>query len=180
MATNILADKYKNEVVDKLQQEFEYQNPMQIPEVSKVVVNAGVGMHKDSEFMKAARESLSLITGQSPLTTYARKSVSQFKVRKGMPVGLRVTLRQNYMYNFLYRLVNIALPRVRDFRGVSPRSFDGNGNYNLGLSDQSVFTEIDLDQIKYTVGMDISVITTAKRYNEAYRLLELMGMPFSE
>ena len=179
MITSVLSDYYKDTVVPQLKEKRGYKNPMEIPKLVKIVINTGVGTDKDREVMTAAVETLGLITGQKPVITKSRVNVSNFKLRKGMAVGASVTLRRGVMYNFLYRLINIVLPRVRDFRGISPKSFDGVGNYNFGLTDQSVFTEIDLDKIKHTIGMNITIVTTAKTDDEARDLLTLLGPIFS-
>ncbi|MCF7854512.1 MAG: 50S ribosomal protein L5 [Candidatus Pacebacteria bacterium] len=159
--------------------EHGYTNLLQVPRLSKVVVNTGVGTAQDREVLQEAQDTLALITGQRPVITKARRSISNFKLRAGMPVGVCVTLRRQNMYNFVHRLVNVVLPRVRDFRGVSSKAFDGAGNYSLGLSDQSVFTEIDLDKIKHTIGMNICIVTTAETDEEARSLLSALGMPFA-
>lgn len=178
MAT-VLQDYYRNVVVPRLMEQRKYTNIMQVPRVTKVVVNTGVSTSKDKEVIQEAVQALGLITGQKPVITKARKSISNFKLREGMPVGVCVTLRRHQMYNFLYRLINLALPRVRDFRGVPPKAFDGAGNYTLGLTDQGVFTEINLDKVKHTVGMNITIVTTAATDDEARELLALLGMPFA-
>ncbi|MBR4675416.1 MAG: 50S ribosomal protein L5 [Victivallales bacterium] len=176
---SVLYETYKNEIVPALKEKRGYTNPMQIPKLVKIVVNTGVKTDKDREVMTAAVETLGAITGQKPVITKSRMNISNFKLRKGMAVGACVTLRRDVMYNFLYKLINIVLPRVRDFRGISPKSFDGVGNYNFGLSEQSVFTEIDLDKIKHTIGMNITIVTTARTDDEARDLLSMMGMPFA-
>ena len=176
---SVLYETYKNEIVPALKAKRGYTNPMQIPKLVKIVVNTGVKTDKDREVMTAAVETLGAITGQKPVITKSRMNISNFKLRKGMAVGACVALRRDVMYNFLYKLINIVLPRVRDFRGISPKSFDGVGNYNFGLSEQSVFTEIDLDKIKHTIGMNITIVTTARTDEEAKDLLSLMGMPFA-
>ena len=176
---SVLYETYKKEIVPALKEKRGYTNPMQIPKLVKIVVNTGVKTDKDREVMTAAVETLGAITGQKPVITKSRMNISNFKLRKGMAVGACVTLRRDVMYNFLYKLINIVLPRVRDFRGISPKSFDGVGNYNFGLSEQSVFTEIDLDKIKHTIGMNITIVTTARTDEEAKDLLSLMGMPFA-
>jgi len=176
---SVLYETYKNEIVPALKAKRGYTNPMQIPKLVKIVLNAGVKTDKDREVMTAAVETLGAITGQKPVITKSRLNISNFKLRKGMAVGACVTLRRDVMYNFLYKLINIVLPRVRDFRGISPKSFDGVGNYNFGLSEQSVFTEIDLDKIKHTIGMNITIVTSARTDDEARDLLTLMGMPFA-
>ncbi len=179
MATSVLQEQYKQEVFPRLFKEGGYTNQMQVPRVTKIVINTGVGTSREKEALEEAVQTLSLITGQKPVVAKARKSVSQFKLRAGMPVGVKVTLRRTMMYNFLYRLINIVLPRVRDFRGISANGFDGRGNYSLGLSEQSVFTEVNLDKMKHTIGMNISIITTAETDKEAYNLLRSFGMPFA-
>ena len=176
---SVLYETYKNEIVPALKQKRGYTNPMEIPKLVKIVINTGVKTDKDREVMTAAVDTLAAITGQKPVITKSRMNISNFKLRKGMAVGACVTLRRGAMYNFLYRLINIVLPRVRDFRGISPKSFDGVGNYNFGLSEQSVFTEIDLDKIKHSIGMNITIVTTARTDDEARDLLTLMGMPFA-
>jgi large subunit ribosomal protein L5 len=178
MAVNTLYERYKDEIVPALVGEHGYVNPHQVPKVQKVVLNTGVGTAKDREALQEAVDTLGLITGQKPVVTKARKSISNFKLREGMPVGACVTLRGRLMYNFLFRLINIVLPRVRDFRGISGAAFDGDGNYSMGLADQSVFTEIDLDKMKNTIGMNITIVTSAKSDEEARSLLKKMGMPF--
>jgi large subunit ribosomal protein L5 len=174
-----LRERYQKEVVPALQKEFSYRNVMAVPRISKVVVNMGLGeATQNVKIIDAGADELGRITGQKPVTTRAKKSIAQFKVRQGMPIGTMVTLRGERMYEFLDRLVNIALPRVRDFRGVSPRGFDGRGNFTLGLRDQLIFLEIDYMKVDKARGMNISVVTTAKSDEEARRLLQLMGMPF--
>ena len=179
MIKSALYDYYRSDVVPKLVEKRGYKNELQVPRLVKVVVNCGVGTGKDREVLNEAITMLGAITGQKPVTTQARKSISNFKLREGMSVGACVTLRRNMMFNFLYRLLNVALPRVRDFRGLSPKAFDGAGNYSMGLTDQSVFTEIDLDRVKHTMGMNITIVTTAETDDEARELLALMGMPFA-
>ncbi|MBP5639791.1 MAG: 50S ribosomal protein L5 [Victivallales bacterium] len=179
MITSALSDFYKNTVVPQLVEKRGYKNPLEIPKLVKIVVNTGVGTDKDREVMQSATETLALITGQKPVITKSRLNVSNFKLRKGMAIGACVTLRRGTMYNFLYRLVNIVLPRVRDFRGISPKSFDGVGNYNFGLPESTVFTEIDPDKMKHIIGMNITIVTTARTDDEARDLLTLLGMPFA-
>jgi large subunit ribosomal protein L5 len=179
MITSTLYDHYKEQVLPELVKKRGYKNPLEAPRLVKIVVNTGVGTDKDREVLNSAVETLSAITGQKPVVTKARKSISNFKLREGMSVGACVTLRRGAMYNFLNRLVCIALPRVRDFRGIPANAFDGAGNYSFGLTDQSVFTEIDLDKIKHTIGMNITVVTTAKTDDEARDLLAMLGMPFA-
>ena len=178
MNTNPLYKKYQDEVVPALKANHGYKNPMEVPKVVKVVLNSGVSPDKDRETLNEVVDTLSRITGQKAVITKTTKNISQFKLRAGMNVGASVTLRRDRMYNFLYRLVNIVLPRVRDFRGVPTKSFDGAGNYTFGLTEQSVFTEID--KAKHTVGMNITIVTTAKTDDEARDLLALLGMPFAK
>ncbi len=174
-----LKDKYKNEIVPIMMKEFGYKNPLQVPKIEKIVINMGIGEGaRNPDLMEQHARELALITGQRPLITRARKSISNFKIRKGMTIGLKVTLRGARMYNFLYKLINIVLPKVRDFRGLNPDSFDGRGNYSFGLTEQFVFPEISPDESRRTQGMDITIVTTAKTDEEAKRLLELFGMPF--
>jgi large subunit ribosomal protein L5 len=174
-----LKEKYLKEVVPALQKEFNYRNPMQVPRIHKVVINIGMGEAiQNAKAMEAAVNDLSLITGQRPVITHARRSVASFKVRKGMQIGCMVTLRGERMYYFLDKLMNVALPRLRDFQGVSPDSFDGRGNYTLGLREQLVFPEIDYDKIDKVRGMEVSIVTTARSDEEGRRLLGLLGMPF--
>lgn len=169
---------YEDTIKPEMIQKRGYTNPLQVPRLEKIVVNSGVGTAKDRDAQQETLDTLALITGQKPVVTKARISVSNFKLRAGMDVGCRVTLRGTLMYNFLYRLVNVALPRVRDFRGIPARGFDGAGNFNMGLPEQSMFPQIDLDKSKHTVGMNIAIITTARTDDEAKELLTLMGMPF--
>lgn len=174
-----LKTKYREEIRASLQEEFTYGNVMQVPGLVKVVVNMGVGeAAKDSKIIDGAIADLTLITGQKPQVTKARKSIAQFKLREGMPIGAHTTLRGDRMWEFLDRLVTLALPRIRDFRGLSPKQFDGNGNYTFGLSEQSVFHEIDQDKIDRVRGMDITVVTTAKNDAEGRALLKALGFPF--
>lgn len=176
---SVLKDIYQKEAVPALMEKFKYNNIMQVPRLDKVVINMGVGEAKeDAKVLDHAVEEMALISGQKPVITRAKKSVANFKIREGMPVGCKVTLRGERMYDFLYKVMNIALPRIRDFRGVSPKSFDGRGNYTLGMQNQTVFPEIQLDKIDKVRGMDIVVATTAKTDEEARELLGLLGMPF--
>ncbi len=176
-----LKARYREEIVPGLQSEFGYSNIMQVPTVTKVVVNMGVGeAARDSKLIEGAIRDLTEITGQKPQITKARKSIAQFKLREGQPIGAHVTLRGDRRWEFLDRLLSIALPRIRDFRGLSPKQFDGNGNYTFGLSEQSVFHEIDQDKIDRTRGMDITVVTTATNDDEGRALLRLLGFPFKE
>ena len=174
-----LKEKYQQEVVPALQKEFNYRNPMQVPGVHKVVVNIGMGeVIQNAKAMDAAVADLAAITGQRPVITRAKRSVAAFKLREGMQIGCMVTLRGERMYQFLDKLMNVALPRLRDFQGVSPEAFDGRGNYTLGLREQLVFPEIDYDKIDKVRGMEVSIVTTARTDEEGRRLLRLMGMPF--
>jgi large subunit ribosomal protein L5 len=176
-----LKARYREEIVGKLRDEFEFGNVMQVPGLVKIVVNMGVGdAAKDSKLMDGAIRDLATITGQKPQVTKARKSIAQFKLREGMPIGAHVTLRGDRMWEFLDRLLSLALPRIRDFRGLSPRQFDGKGNYTFGLNEQSMFHEIDQDRIDRVRGMDITVVTTAKTDDEGRALLRLLGFPFKE
>ena len=175
-----LKDKYLNEVVPALQEQFKYTNVMAIPKLDKVVINIGLGEAvANPKALDAALNDLTLITGQKPVVTRAKKSIAGFKLREGMPVGVKVTLRGDRMYEFVDRLVSVALPRVRDFRGVSPKSFDGRGNYSLGLKEQLIFPEIEYDKIDKIRGMEIVFATTAKTDEEGRALLKLLGMPFA-
>ena len=174
-----LKTKYREEIRATLQEQFQYGNVMQVPGLVKVVVNMGVGeAAKDSKIIDGAVADLTAITGQKPMITKARKSIAQFKLREGMPIGTHATLRGDRMWEFLDRLVTLALPRIRDFRGLSDRQFDGNGNYTFGLSEQTVFHEIDQDKIDRVRGMDITVVTTAKNDDEGRALLKALGFPF--
>lgn len=174
-----IKEKYKNEVIPQMMKLFNYKNPMQVPRLEKIVINMGVGEAKQNiKVLDAAVEQLSLISGQKPVITKGRKSIAAFQLRAGMPIGCMVTLRGNRMYEFFDRLVSIALPRVRDFKGVSPNSFDGRGNYTLGIREQIIFPEISYDKIDKIRGMNITFVTTAKTDEEARELLKLLGMPF--
>ena len=176
-----LKTRYNEEVRPALQTEFKHRNVMEVPRVTKVVVNMGVGeAAHDSKMIEGAIRDLAAITGQRPQVTKARKSIAQFKLREGMPIGAYATLRGDRMWEFLDRLVSMALPRIRDFRGLSPKQFDGNGNYTFGLTEQAVFHEIDQDKIDRVRGMDITVVTTAKTDEEARSLLKQLGFPFKE
>jgi large subunit ribosomal protein L5 len=176
-----LKQRYRSEVAPSLTQQFGYANPMQVPGVVKVVVNMGVGdAARDSKLIEGAVRDLTAITGQKPVVTKARKSIAQFKLREGMPIGTHTTLRGDRMWEFLDRLVSVALPRIRDFRGLSPRQFDGKGNYTFGLNEQSMFHEIDQDRIDRVRGMDITVVTTATNDDEGRALLRGLGFPFKE
>ena len=174
-----MQDKYKNEAVPALMEEFSYKSVMQIPKLEKVVINIGMGEAKDNpKAIEAASNDLAAITGQKPIITKAKKSVANFKLREGMNIGVKVTLRADKMYEFVDRLFNVALPRVRDFRGINPNGFDGRGNYSLGIREQLIFPEIDYDKIDKIRGMDINFVTTAHTDEEARELLSLLGAPF--
>ncbi len=174
-----LKQKYRSEITKNLTEQFSYTNPHQVPGLVKIVVNTGVGeAARDSKVIDGAIKDLTLITGQKPQVNKARKSIAQYKLREGMPIGAHVTLRGDRAWEFLDRLLSLALPRIRDFRGLSPRQFDGNGNYTFGLSEQSVFHEIDQDQIDRVRGFDITVVTTAKNDDEGRALLRELGFPF--
>lgn len=174
-----LNDVYKDQIVPQLREKFGYTNPMQLPRLEKIVINMGVGEGtRDSKLVTKAAEELALIAGQKPMITKSRKAIAAFKLREGMPVGVKVTLRKDRMFEFLDRLVTIALPRVRDFRGLNGKSFDGRGNYSMGLKEQMVFPEIDYDKVTDVRGMDITMCTTAKTDAEAKALLAGFGLPF--
>jgi large subunit ribosomal protein L5 len=174
-----LKDYYKETVVPYLMKRFNYKNIMAVPKIEKVVINMGVGdAIQNPDLLKAAVNDLMVISGQKPVVTKAKKSISNFKLRKGMSIGCMVTLRGNRMYEFLDKLLNVALFRIRDFRGVSPKSFDGRGNYTLGIKEQLIFPEIEYDKVVKVRGMDITIVTTAKTDEEAYELLKALGMPF--
>jgi large subunit ribosomal protein L5 len=176
---NRLKDRYSKEVVPALTKEFGYSNVMAVPKITKIVINMGIGEGtQNSKIVDTGAEELGKISGQKAAITRSKKSIAQFKVRQNMPIGAMVTLRGQRMYDFLDRLIAVALPRVRDFRGISPRGFDGRGNYTLGLKDQLIFPEIDYLKVDKARGMNISVVTTAKSNEEARRLLQLIGMPF--
>jgi large subunit ribosomal protein L5 len=174
-----LKEKYKKEVIPALMERFKYSSVMQVPKVSKVVVNRGIGAASaDKKLVDSGVEELSLITGQRAVATKAKKSVSNFKLREGMPIGAKVTLRGDLMYEFIDRLVSVALPRVRDFRGIDEKGFDGRGNYTLGIKEQIIFPEISIEKINRISGMDITFVTTAKSDEESYEMLKSMGLPF--
>jgi len=174
-----LKEVYKDKVAPALKKEFSYSNPMQVPSISKIVVNMGCGeASQNSKLIEGALNDMTAITGQKPVITRARKSIANFKLRDGMPVGCRVTLRGDQMWEFLDRLVNVALPRIRDFKGVSPKSFDGRGNYTLGIREQIIFPEIEYDKVDKVRGMDITICTTAKTNDEGRALLKQFSMPF--
>jgi large subunit ribosomal protein L5 len=174
-----LKTRYKTEIVAGLTKEFEFSNPMQVPGLKKIVVNMGVGQAaKDGKLLEGAIRDLTAITGQKPQVNVAKKSIAQFKLREGQPIGAHVTLRGDRMWEFLDRLLSLSLPRIRDFRGLSPKQFDGNGNYTFGLSEQSMFHEIDQDKIDHVRGMDITVVTSARTDDEGRALLKALGFPF--
>ncbi|MGN0338229.1 MAG: 50S ribosomal protein L5 [Lachnospiraceae bacterium] len=176
-----LRDQYENEIKDAMVKKFGYKNVMEIPKLDKVVVNMGVGEAKENaKILEAAMGDMEIITGQKPIATRSKNSIANFKIREGMPIGCKVTLRGEKMYEFVDRLVNLALPRVRDFRGVNPNAFDGRGNYALGIKEQLIFPEIEYDKIDKVRGMDIIFVTTAKTDEEARELLTLFNMPFAK
>jgi large subunit ribosomal protein L5 len=175
-----LYDKYMNEVVPALKEKHQYGNVHQIPRMEKIVVNMGVSASLEKSALDDAAKDLSLITGRKPATSKSRHSIANFKLREGQPIGCRVTLRKDVMYEFFDRLIATALPRIRDFRGLSPRKFDGRGNYTFGVADQTIFPEIELDKIKRTQGMDVTIVTSAKTDAEAQELLKLMGFPLAD
>lgn len=171
--------KYVNDVVPALKEQFQYKNPMEVPKLVKICLNQGVGQAtQDKKLVDVAVEEMSSIAGQRAVMTRAKKSVSNFKLREGMPIGVRTTLRGHSMWEFLDRLINVSLPRVRDFRGINDKSFDGRGNYSLGITEHIIFPEIDLDKVTKITGMDITFVTTAKTDSEAFALLKSLGMPF--
>ena len=174
-----LKDYYSKTVVPALVKEFNYKNPMQVPKMEKIVINMGLGEAiSNVKIIDGAVQELAAITGQKPIINKAKKSIATFKLRQGMPIGCSVTLRKNTMYEFFDRLVNAALPKVRDFRGISPNAFDGRGNFSIGLQEQTIFPEIEYDKVEKVKGMNITIVTTAKTDNEARLLLKLMGVPF--
>jgi len=178
---SVLAKEYKEEIIPELMDRFDYNNVMDVPQLEKIVVNVGVGKAKDDpKLLDAIVSDIAQITGQKPVITRAKKAIANFDIREGMPVGVKVTLRGEEMNEFLYRLLNVALPRIRDFRGVSPESFDGRGNFNIGIKEHVVFPEISVDEVKKVHGMEITIVTTAESDEEAFALLQLMGMPFKQ
>ena len=177
----VLREQYEKEVIPALMKKFEYKSVMQVPKLEKIVINIGLGDTKDNpKALDNAIADLTAITGQKPVITRAKKSVANFKLREGMPIGAKVTLRQDKMYYFMDKLVSVTLPRVRDFRGINPNAFDGRGNYALGIKEQLIFPEIEYDKVDKVRGMDIIFVTTAKSDEEARELLKLLGMPFSK
>jgi large subunit ribosomal protein L5 len=178
MATR-MQEKYQNEVVGELMKKFNLKSKMEVPRISKIVINMGIGKaHEDIKLLESAMEDLTTIAGQKPVITRAKKAVANFKIRRGVPVGCKVTLRKERMYDFFDRLVNITLPRIRDFRGVSANAFDKQGNYTLGIAEQSIFPEINIDKIKNVQGMDIVIVVKAKDKEQSKELLRMLGMPF--
>lgn len=176
-----LKDMYNSEIVDAMMKKFEYKNIMQVPKIDKIVINMGVGEAKENaKALESAINDMQIITGQKAVTTKAKKSVANFKVREGMQIGCKTTLRGEKMYNFLDRLINLALPRVRDFRGVNPNAFDGRGNYAVGIKEQLIFPEIEYDKIDKVRGMDVIIVTTARTDEEARELLTMFNMPFAK
>ncbi|MBK9013142.1 MAG: 50S ribosomal protein L5 [Saprospiraceae bacterium] len=174
-----LRAKYEKEAVPALQEQFQYSNPMEVPKLVKICLNQGVGQAtQDKKLVDVAIEEMSQIAGQRAVITKAKKSVSNFKLREGMPIGVRVTLRSTRMWEFMDRLISVSLPRVRDFRGINDKSFDGRGNYSMGVTEHIIFPEIDLDKVTKITGMDVTFVTTAKTDNEAYALLKQLGLPF--
>jgi large subunit ribosomal protein L5 len=173
-----MKETYAKEVLPELMKQRGYKNKLEVPRLVKIVISTGIGTSKDKEVFDEGVRTLAAIAGQRPVITKSRKSIANFKLREDMNVGVCVTLRGQRMYDFLYRLINIALPRVRDFRGISRKAFDGAGNYSLGINDQSIFAEVDLDKMKHTIGMNVTIVTTAKTNAEGLELLTLLGMPF--
>ncbi|MFH1189393.1 MAG: 50S ribosomal protein L5 [Candidatus Omnitrophota bacterium] len=181
MATPRLQERYRNEISQEMMNLLGYKNKMAVPKLTKIVVNVGLGeATQDVKFLDAAQAELSMITGQKPVVTKAKKAIANFKIRKGSSIGCKVTLRKAMMYEFLDRLISVVIPRIRDFRGLSLKSFDGTGNYSFGLNEQSIFPEIDADKITKVHGMDITIVTTAKTEKETYELLRLIGIPFTK
>jgi len=176
-----LLERYRGEIVPEMMKVFSYKNKMEAPKLTKIVINIGLGeASQDIKLLEAAQSQLAMITGQKPVVTKAKKAIANFKIRRGSAIGCKVTLRRAKMYEFLDRLISIAIPRIRDFRGLSPDSFDKGGNYAFGLSEQLIFAEVDVDKVTKIHGMDIIIVTTAKTRDEAYELLKMMGMPFAK
>ena len=176
-----LLERYRHEIVPELVKSFGYKNPLQAPRLAKIVVNIGMGEAvQDIKFLESAQEELARITGQKPVVTRAKKAIANFKIRRNLPIGCKVTLRRTMMYEFLDRLVNIAVPRIRDFRGLNPDSFDTSGNYSFGLNEQGIFPEVDADKMMKAHGMDITIVIDAKTKNESFELLRLLGLPFAK
>ncbi|MGM0410749.1 MAG: 50S ribosomal protein L5 [Bacillota bacterium] len=175
----VLEETYKEEIMPKLKEKFDYNNVMEIPEVEKISINVGLGEAKeDPKLLDSVVEDIAKITGQQPTVTRAKTSIANFKIREGMPIGVKVTLRGELMYEFLYKLISVTLPRIRDFRGVSSEAFDGRGNYSLGIKEHTVFPEIVVDEVNKVHGLEVTIVTSAESDEEAYELLDLMGMPF--
>ncbi|MGB0916181.1 MAG: 50S ribosomal protein L5 [Flavobacteriales bacterium] len=180
-STPTLKEKYRKDIVPALQEKFQYKSVMQVPKIQKICLNQGLGQAvADKKVLEAALADMSIIAGQKAVSSMSRKDISNFKLRKGMPIGARVTLRGDKMYEFLERLVAVALPRVRDFRGINAKGFDGMGNYNLGITEQIIFPEIDIEKVNKILGMDITIVTSAKTNEEAHALLTEFGMPFKK
>ncbi|RCW49306.1 MULTISPECIES: 50S ribosomal protein L5 [unclassified Halanaerobium] len=178
---SVLAKQFREEISPQLVEKFSYNNVMEVPKLKKLVVNVGLGDAKeDTKLLDTVVDEIAEITGQRPTVTRAKKSIANFKIREGMPIGVKVTLRGEMMYEFLYKLINIALPRIRDFRGVSPKSFDGRGNYSLGINEHTVFPEINIDDVDKVHGLEITIVTSAETDEEAFELLSAMGMPFKK
>jgi len=181
MATPRLLEKYRNEISTEMMKHFGYKNKMEVPRLKKIVINVGLGeATQDIKLLESAQNELAVITGQKPVVTKAKKAIANFKIRRGSAIGCKVTLRRSRMYEFLDRLVSVSIPRIRDFRGLSPDSFDGGGNYSFGLNEQLIFPEVDVDKVAKIHGMDITIATTAKTKDEACELLKFMGMPFAK
>ncbi|MGM0601901.1 MAG: 50S ribosomal protein L5 [Bacillota bacterium] len=178
---SVLAKQFREEISPQLVEKFSYNNVMEVPKLQKVVVNVGLGDAKeDTKLLDTVVDEIARITGQMPTITRAKKAIANFKIREGMPIGIKVTLRGEMMYEFLYKLINITLPRIRDFRGVSPKSFDGRGNYSLGINEHTVFPEINIDDVDKVHGLEITIVTSAETDEEAFELLSAMGMPFKK
>jgi len=176
-----LVEKFNNEITPEMMKLFNFKNKLQVPKLTKIVINVGLGeATQDIKFLDAAQHELAMITGQKPIVTRAKKAIANFKIRKGLPIGCKVTLRKAMMYEFLDRLISITIPRIRDFRGLPSNSFDKSGNYSFGLTEQGIFPEIDADKITKVHGMDITIVTTAGNKEEAFELLRLFGMPFKK
>lgn len=176
-----MKERYEKEIIPEMMKSFGYKNRMEVPRLQKIVINVGMGeATQDMKFLEAAQGELAMITGQKPVVTKAKKAIANFKIRKNLPIGCKVTLRRSMMYEFLDRLISVAIPRIRDFRGLSPDSFDEGGNYSFGLNEQVIFPEVDLDKIVKAHGMDITIVTDADTKDEAYELLKHFGMPFAK
>jgi large subunit ribosomal protein L5 len=181
MTTPRLLERYRSEIVPEMMKIFGYKNKLQVPRLEKIVLNVGMGeAAQDIKFLESAQSELAMITGQKPVVTKAKKAIANFKIRRGLPIGCKVTLRRMRMYEFLDRMIAIAIPRIRDFRGLKAESFDEGGNYSFGLNEQLIFAEIDVDKVTKIHGMDITIATTAKNKKEAFELLRLFGMPFTK